>query len=135
MLATLIIENNVTSRESLKQLLSARYPHVKTQVAANGRQALQAVKNKVPDVVLMNIRLPGLKGFEVLREIRSRSGRVIIVVLADDDTPEYRDAAFSCGADFYISMWSSSSEEINSLLDTILLLAQAMADEAYHPSR
>jgi len=128
MLATLIIENNVTSRESLKQLVSARYPDVRVLEAVNGKQALLEVENAVPDVVLMNIRLPDLNGIELLREIRRRSGRVIIVVLADHDTPEYRDAALSCGADYFISMWSSSGEEINSLLETIFLWARAMAD-------
>lgn len=129
MLATLIIENNATSRESLKQILAARYPNVRAQEAANGEEALQTVANRVPDVVLMNIGLPDHNGLEVLREIRRQSSRIIIVVLGDHDIPEYREAALGSGADYFVSMWSSSVEEIDCLLGTVFLWARAMADE------
>lgn len=128
MVATLIIDSNATSRESLKRVLSARYPHIRLEEAVNGIQALQELEEAMPDVVLMNIRLPDLNGIEVLRRIRNSSGKVIIVVFADHDTPEYRDVVLSQGADYYISMWSSSGEEINSLMEKVFLWARAMAD-------
>lgn len=131
MLATLIIEDNVTSREYLRQLLSTRYPQVRVRDAASGTLALREIKDMDPDVILMNIRLPDLNGIQVLREIRRRSGRVIIVVLADDDTPEYRDAALRSGADYFVAIWSSSTEEIDSLFETIFRWARAMVDESY----
>lgn len=130
MLTTLIIENNVTAREYLRRLLSSRYPQVRVQDAASGTQALRAIQNSKLDVILMNIRLPDLNGIHLLRQIRKHSGRAIIVVLADNDTPEYRDAALKVGADHFIGMWSSSTQEIDSLFETIFRWARAMADES-----
>ncbi len=122
MIATLIIDNNVISRESLKQLLAVRYPYVKALEVPNWRDALQVLREKVPEVILMNMRLPDLNGLDVLRHIRNQSSRIVIVVLADDDTPEYREAALDNGADHFIPMCSFSAEETNSLLDSVFLL-------------
>ena len=124
MIATLIIDNNAISRESLKQLLAARYPYVKALEVPNGKDALQILREKVPDVVLMNMRLPDLNGLHVLRHIRNQSSRIVIVALGDDDTPEYREAAFDNGADYFIPMCSFSAEETNSLLDAVFFLQQ-----------
>lgn len=134
MLVALIVENSVISRKSLKQIVAARYPNVRAMEAANGREALQAVMDKVPDVVLMNIRLPDLKGLEVLREIRRQSHNTAVVVLADEDTPEYREAALRNGADQFIAMCSLSAEEITSLLDAAFLGATNAKDAPLHHS-
>ena len=135
MITVLIIEDNVTSRESLRQTLSARCHDVRVQEADNGKEALEAVERSQPDVILMNMRLPDLNGIEVLREIRRQSGRVIVVAFSHDDTPEYREVSLSCGADYFVCMWSSSPAEIDSVLETVFLWARAMADARYYGAR
>lgn len=131
MLAILIIDNNDTFRESLRRLLSERYPRGSVHEAEDGRDALHKLQSTIPDVVFMNIRLPDLNGLEVLREIRKQSGRAIIVVLGEDDIPEYREAALGCGADHFVAMSSSTQNDINVLLDTVVLWASAMGADPH----
>jgi len=135
MISALIVEDNGASRESLKQILFGGYRHVRVEEAATGKQALQAVEKSVPDVIFINIRLPDINGIELVRRLRRQSSRVIIIILSDDDAPEYRDVSLSSGADYFISPWSSSPEEIDSLLQTVFFRARAMANERHTHSR
>ena len=70
--------------------------------AVDGEQAIVAFRNNPADVVLIDIMLPGVDGFEVCRSIRRQSDVPIIMVTARDDTHDVV-AGLEAGADDYLT--------------------------------
>lgn len=77
-LSVLIVEDIDDVAQSTAELLSL-HGHV-TRIARSGPEALQAVEAAVPDVVLLDIGLPGMTGWEVAVAVRRRGGRQPVVV-------------------------------------------------------
>ena len=69
--------------------------------AASGEQGLEAVARRAPDVVLVDVRLPGIDGFEVTRRLRQTSDVPILVVTACGDSHDVV-AGLEAGADDYV---------------------------------
>jgi CheY-like chemotaxis protein len=88
--------------------------------AGEGREALEKVHDFDPDLIFMDIKLPGESGLQVSRRIRHFNPEVKIIILTSYDFPEYREAARNGGADHFISKGSSKAEEILALVETIL---------------
>jgi len=70
-------------------------------ISPNGRDALERVRSSMPDIVLLDIMMPGMDGFEVLRRIRQFSAVPVIVLTAKDDSDD-RVRGLELGADDYI---------------------------------
>ena len=69
--------------------------------AADGDEALAEFEEKQPDLVLLDVMMPGLSGLDVCRRIRERSATPVLLVTAKDEVPE-RVAGLDAGADDYI---------------------------------
>ncbi len=120
MFAILIVEDNRTFRQSLKDILTARYPFMNIQEASNGLEALQIVKMATPDLIFMNIRLPGENGLQITKRLKRDHPQVPVAILTDYDLAEYRDAAHRYGANFFITKGSSTWEDITSLVESVM---------------
>jgi len=68
MIKALIAEDNPVNRELLRELLEAR--EFEVDEACDGEQALQMIERQRPDVLLLDLGMPKIDGFEVLRKIR-----------------------------------------------------------------
>jgi DNA-binding NarL/FixJ family response regulator len=88
--------------------------------ATNGEQALQEVNSSRPTFIFMDIRLGDDNGLELTKEIKQLYPEVIISILTSYDFPEYRDAAFKNGADFFLIKGSATLGEIAESLEKIL---------------
>ncbi len=69
----------------------------------SGGEALAQVECTQPDLVLLDIALPGMNGLEVTRQIKARSGAPRIVLVTIHATPDYRAAGMASGADGFIA--------------------------------
>jgi two-component system, OmpR family, KDP operon response regulator KdpE len=69
--------------------------------ASNGREALERIRDNLPDIVLLDIMMPGMDGFEVLRRLRQFSSVPVIVLTAKDQEDD-RIQGLELGADDYI---------------------------------
>jgi two-component system KDP operon response regulator KdpE len=96
----LIVDDEPRVREALKKVLVGRGYDVRT--AEDGYTALDAVAVERPDVVLLDLRMPGLDGVEVSRRVRAASRLEIIVVSAVTDEPQ-KIQALDAGADDYVT--------------------------------
>ena len=98
----LLVDDDETARGVIEALL--RYESHEVHLAANGKQALFMVKDKAPDIVLSDIRMPGMSGIEFCRELRKDpSTKHTYVILATGfDTPESKTEGIASGADDYI---------------------------------
>ncbi len=120
MCKTLIVEDNTTFRETLRGLLKSRFPSMAFEEAKDGNEALQKTGDFLPDLVFMDINLPGENGLEITKKIRCSNCEAIIIILTSYDLPEYREAAEQCGANHFVSKGSSTAEEILALVDSVL---------------
>lgn len=120
MCLTLIVEDNATFRRSLRDMLCARFPAMSIEEAGDGTEALQKVHTLTPDLVFMDIKLPGLNGLEVTRKIRADHRTVAVIVLTSYDLPEYRDAAYRSGANYFLTKGVATGDEIMAVVQSIM---------------
>lgn len=73
--------------------------------AENGREALDLVEGEEPDLVLLDLRLPGLDGWEVLEQLKERgvAERVPVVAISAHASPTTKDRAHEVGFRSYVS--------------------------------
>ncbi len=85
---------------------------MRVATAANGREALERVREDMPDVVLLDVMMPGMDGFETLRRIRQFS-QVPVLMLTARDEEEDRVRGLELGADDYIGKPFSHRELVS----------------------
>ena len=79
---------------------------------------MERVVELSPDLVLMDVAMPGMNGLDATRELKSRPGAPRVVILTFYDTPEIRAAAKTAGADAFLVKWALE-DELERLLETI----------------
>jgi two-component system response regulator RegX3 len=103
----LVVEDEKSLSEPLAYLL--RREGYDVSVVDNGISAIQAVESNPPDLMLLDVMLPGLSGTEVCREVRTRSGLPIIMLTAKDSEVDIV-VGLELGADDYVTKPYSSRE-------------------------
>lgn len=100
-LRILVIEDNRLLRDNLQALLSAHGFHA--SFAADGRSGLQMALIEPPDVLVLDLGLPGLDGLQVCQRLRAESDRhVPVLMLTARDALDDRLLGFRSGADDYL---------------------------------
>src|SRR4051812_45003301 len=74
----LIVEDNADQAATLRALLDLKGHHL--EVAPDGRAAIEMARRRLPDVVLLDIGLPGLDGFQVARQLKSEYGAAVRII-------------------------------------------------------
>ena len=96
----LIVDDQGSARRGLKALLSL-FPQVEVVgEAADGQESVQQVEHCRPNVVLMDMQMPGTNGLEATRRIKCRWPKVKIIALTLH--PGYQAEAFAAGADAFL---------------------------------
>lgn len=99
----LIVEDNPQAVELLQAFLED-LPGVSTVTATDGRQAVARIRQAAPDLILLDVMMPKMSGFEVCRRIKgdpaTRDIPIVIVTALDADT-DY-ELALECGADDFV---------------------------------
>jgi DNA-binding NarL/FixJ family response regulator len=117
---TLIVEDNSSFRLSLKEILRTRFPEMAVTEAENSEEALASIERLRPDLMFVDIRLPGRNGLELARQVRRAHADVDIVILTNYDLPEFREVAYQYGVNYFFSKSTSSMEEILAAVSAIL---------------
>jgi two-component system response regulator YesN len=117
---TLIVEDNSLFRQTILDILSAQFPSMVLEEAADGKTALERIDDALPDLIFMDIKLSGENGLHLTEHIKRRHPEVVVVILTSYDWPEYREAAYKFGANYFIMKGSSSNKEIVELIESIL---------------
>ena len=116
MFRILIVEDNGIFRQALREGLQLSFPGVAIDEATNGVEALQRVKAFFPDLILMDIRLPGESGLGLTQKIKAAYPDIIICILSNYDIPECREAALRYGADHFIPKGSFNRMRLEELV-------------------
>lgn len=101
MTTLLLIEDNEMNRDAISRLLERRGFTVLT--AEDGEQGLQVCQERLPDLVLVDLGLPGIDGFEVTRQLKAdaSTARIPIVALTARAMKSDQEAALAAGCDDY----------------------------------
>ena len=117
---TLIVEDNPLFRQTIADILSTQFPSMVVEEVADGKTALQKIEDAIPDLVFMDIKLPGENGLHLTEHIKKKHPEIVVAILTSYDWPEYRDAAYKFGANYFIMKGSSTNKEIVELIESIL---------------
>ena len=98
MTTVLIVDDQALQRLGFRMLLQAQPDMTVAGEAANGSEAVRMTAELRPDVVLMDVRMPGMDGIEATRRIVESGGRSRVLVLTTFDLDEYAYEALRAGA-------------------------------------
>jgi signal transduction histidine kinase len=118
----LLVDDNADMREYLTRILSE---HVQVEAVADGAAALAAIRERVPDLVLSDVMMPGLDGFGLLQTLRAdpRTKEVPIILLSARAGEEAIVEGLEAGADDYL-IKPFSAQELISRVTAHLQMAQ-----------
>jgi DNA-binding NarL/FixJ family response regulator len=117
-MTVLIVDDDPVIRKILREILGGDdFPDMTVMEAEAGRQALKAVQQYRPALILMDIVLPDTNGLALTEEIIEMEPNTTVIVVTNNDTPEYREAAFESGATGFISKDSSLMDELNDVIN------------------
>jgi DNA-binding NarL/FixJ family response regulator len=83
--------------------------------AKDGREAVEACSRLLPDLVLMDVRMPGMDGLEATREIKRRRPQTIVLMVTMHENPDYLLEAVRAGAAGYVLKGSPNSRIVGSI--------------------
>jgi two-component system, NarL family, invasion response regulator UvrY len=98
----LIVDDHPIVRTGLRRLLAAE-AEIDIREAATGQEAIGQFKEFRPDLILLDLNLPGIGGLEVIARLRSEDTRIRILVISMHDDPIYVARALRAGAKGYVS--------------------------------
>ncbi len=139
----LVVDDVQANVRLLEARLKAEYFDVRT--ARGGEEALQIARSERIDVVLLDIMMPGLSGFEVCKELKSdaKTAPIPVVIVTALDSREDRVRALECGADDFLTKPVSevalfarvkSLARLKATTDELLVRASAMKSVGIDPS-
>ena len=113
-----IADDHVMFRQGLKKIFDQNPGYTIIGEASNGVELMQLLKEKTPDLVLLDISMPQLQGLEAAKEIKKRYPKVKILILTMHKSNEYLNYALSIGADGYL-LKEDADSELFSAIDTV----------------
>ena len=127
MFNTLLVDDNASYRHALTDVLFSYFPLIAVDEAGDGEEALSKVEYLRPDLIIMDIQLPGESGLEVTRKIKRVYSNIVIVILSSYALSECRQQAFRNGADCFLSKGDDSCME-----DILARVEEAMVRKPDH---
>ncbi len=111
----------VDDEDNLRTMLEAALLHVgfDVVVAANGRDAIELAKSAAPDLILLDVMMPDLDGFEVCRRLRSEYVRSPVIFLTARDAVDDKVRGLTLGGDDYL-VKPFSLEELVARVEAVL---------------
>ena len=88
--------------------------------AENALEGIDSIRKQKPDVVILDIRMPGGNGIEVLKNIKKNSSGPTIIILTNYPYPQYQKKCMEAGADYFFD----KSTEFNKIIEVIKKLIQ-----------
>lgn len=98
----LIVENNNLLRHGLRSMITALPGYEVAGEASEGREAIRQAISLHPDLILMELSLPGMNGIEATAQIKKRLPEIRVLVLTAYKSDEYVTEAFRAGTDGYV---------------------------------
>lgn len=112
-----VVDDSTIVRERLITLL-AEVPHVTIAGEAEmARDAIAGIQSKRPDIVVLDISMPGGSGIKVLEAVKKDQPAPMVIMLTNFDHPQYRHRCMQLGADHFLDKSSSFERVIEIVRD------------------
>ncbi len=111
----LVVDDHAIMRDGIKALISLDDGLEIVGEASEGKEAIRKVQELTPDIVIMDIVMPGMDGLEATRRITKKNLKVKILVLTQYDNKEYILSTIKAGAAGYVSKRALGSELISAI--------------------
>jgi DNA-binding NarL/FixJ family response regulator len=116
---TLVVVNDAHFRRQLATLLSIRWPVMIVAEAMDAETGLGHATSLNPDLVLLELDLPGFGVVDLVRQIRARSPQAVMIGMADDLAPSFRSSAFNCGVDYCVPLTPMGHTELVAIVRSL----------------
>ncbi len=113
MVRVLIVDDQEPFRLAARMVVEATDGFEVVGESETGEASIEAAQDLDPDLVLMDVNLPGINGLEATRQILNGSNRVVILLLSTYEEEEYGPRAAECGAAAYIPKSSFGPERLS----------------------
>lgn len=116
----LVADDEAIEREGLELMMKKKMPDIfDIHHAENGRMAIEMADRIKPDIIFMDIKMPGIPGLEAIKEIRTRHPTIKIVLVTAYDYFSYAKDAITLGVNDYI-LKPAKQEQVINLLKTLI---------------
>ncbi|MFZ1474509.1 MAG: response regulator transcription factor [Anaerolineae bacterium] len=115
----MLADDHPIVRQGLRALLEAETDFQLVGEAGDGLEAVGLVERVKPDVLVLDLMMPGLAGFEVARQTRQRSPQTRIVILSMHADEGYVLEALTAGASAYVLKKSTTADLVKAIRDAI----------------
>ena len=123
-----IVEDSLIISERLDALLSDLHGVEVVGHAKDVEEAINSVRVLRPDVVILDIQIPGGSGFSALRQIRQSELPVVVIIFTNNPFPQYRQRCLDAGADFFLDK-TTEFEELWSIFKGLVKAQQSNVEE------
>jgi DNA-binding NarL/FixJ family response regulator len=104
----LVVDDHVGVRQTVTDLVANQFPHCRVLQAGCAEDALALCGTERPDLIVLDITLPGMDGFEATRRIKQSWPQTVVVMHSSSDMPVYRDASLAAGAAAFVGKGRNS---------------------------
>ncbi len=111
----LVVDDHAIMRDGIRALLDIHDDIEIVGEASEGKEAIERVRELAPDVVIMDIAMPGMDGLEATRRIVKKNPKVKVLVLTQYDNREYILSAIKAGTAGYVPKKALSSDLVSAI--------------------
>jgi len=122
----LLVEDSTLTAEQLCEMIQSLRPEINCVTVATEQDALSAIGNSPPHIVVLDLLLKQGSGFNVLRKVSSVTPKPLVIVLTNYALPQYREYALLTGADYFLDK-AVSIEALPTILESFLRSADQSA--------
>ena len=116
-----VVDDSIVVRERLIKMFS-EIPSIDiVGEAGNSFEALNIIEEEKPDVVVLDIKMPGDSGVEVLRKVKKKNSSIIAILLTNYPIEQYKEKCFEYGTDYFFD----KSQEYLKVTEVLKTLAES----------
>jgi len=137
-ISVLLVDDQAVVRGGLRSMLRVEPDISVVGEAASGEEAIELASALPPDIILLDVRMPGMDGLATLPHLKARSPRSSVIMVTLYDNPDYLVAAISAGAAGYVLKDATREELVHALRITAeggAIIAPSMLPELLHTMR
>jgi len=111
----LVVDDHAIMRDGVRALLGLHDNIEVVGEASEGKEAIEKAQELMPDIVIMDIAMPGMDGLEATRRIRKKNPKMKVLVLTQHDNKEYILSVVKAGASGYVPKRALGSELVSAI--------------------